>query len=153
MLFYYLETVPGITVQDGRLQQMECYVEQKKLVCFTSACNTLLLKSELLLLLDENEIFLVVLIASSFCLLMVLCSVPLHHLFPCVHRRLIFYTVSIKRMWIVNNSANRKTFCPRICKLYFVGFFAFFAAGSPEKPVLKSDLPENLSYFLIRSHR
>ena len=29
LLFYYLEAVPGIAVQDGRLQQMECYVEQK----------------------------------------------------------------------------------------------------------------------------
>ena len=40
-------------------------------MCFTSACSTLLLKSGSLLLLDENEIFLVNLIASSFYLWMV----------------------------------------------------------------------------------
>ena len=52
---------------------------------------------------------------------------------------------------MVTNSGNSKTFPPKIKKLYFVGFFAFFAAGSPEDAILKIDLPKNLLYFLIWS--
>ena len=51
----------------------------------------------------------------------------------------------IKRMHILINSANMKTFCPRISKFYCVDFYCFFAAGSPEDTILKSEVIYHIS--------
>ena len=92
----------------------------KKSVCFTFVCNTLLLKSESMLLLDKNETFVAILIASLFTYGCPLCSVPQHLLFPCLHRKLICYMVC--------NKTHVDCHYWSIDKLYFADYFRFICS-------------------------